>query len=338
MNKVNEKTQKSFLKRNLPAIAVAVLLILFFIGMYFWINGFTLGGERIKLNKYYVLNIYLMGINIILAVGLNLVCGITGQLALGHAGFMAIGAYASAIFTLKLGYLFIVGLLMGGLAAAFMGILIGLPTLRLKGDYLAIATLGMGEIIRVVLINIPYVGGASGMSPIPKYTNWTWIFVFTVGTILVVKNFINSTHGRACISIREDEIAAETMGINSTMYKTLAFSLGAFFAGLAGGLYAHNFYIIQPNVFNFFKSFEYLVMVVLGGLGSLTGTVIAAAGLTIVNVALQHIPAIRMVLYSLILIIIMLFRPSGLMGQKEFTFEMFGSKKERGGQRGTTGG
>lgn len=331
-----QEKQKSFLRRNAPAITVAVLLVVVYFAMGAWIDGFTLGGEKFKLNKYYTLNLYLMGMNIILAVSLNLVCGITGQLALGHAGFMSVGAYAAAIVTMKFGLPFALALIVGGLAASVMGLIIGLPTLRLKGDYLAIATLGMGEIIRVILINIDYVGGASGLSPVPKYTNWSWIFLCVVITIVFIKNFIGSTHGRACISIREDEIAAETMGINSTKYKIMAFCLGAFFAGVAGALYAHNFFIIQPNIFNFFKSFEYLVMVVLGGLGSLTGAVVAASGLTVVNVALQRVPELRMIIYSLVLIIVMLFRPGGLMGRKEITFQMFKRQQEGGGQRGTT--
>ncbi|MEL7566015.1 MAG: branched-chain amino acid ABC transporter permease [Dehalobacterium sp.] len=335
---MNEKNKSdSFFKRNAPSIIVAVLLLTVYLVFHFWIQGFEFGGIKYKLNKYYSLNMYLMGMNIILAVSLNLVCGVTGQLALGHAGFMAVGAYTSAILTMKFGFPFVAAILVAGLAAAVMGIIIGLPTLRLKGDYLAIATLGMGEIIRVILININYVGGASGLSPIPKLTDWTWIFFITVGTVLFIKNFINSTYGRACISIREDEIAAETMGINSTRYKTLAFCLGAFFAGVAGALYAHNFYIIQPNVFNFFKSFEYLVMVVLGGLGSLTGAVLAASGLTVANVALQRLPELRMIIYSIVLIAVMIFRPGGIMGGKEFTFSRFKSDKERGKERGTSG-
>lgn len=323
-------------KRHLPAIIVAIILLAVYLGFRFWIDGFELGGNTYKLNSYYTLNIYLLGINIILAISLNLVCGITGQLALGHAGFMAIGAYISAILTMKFGVSYPLVILAGGTAAAVAGIIIGLPTLRLKGDYLAIATLGMGEIIKVVLFNIDYVGGASGLSPVPKLTNWNWIFFITVGVILIIKNFVNSTYGRACISIREDEIAAETMGINSTSYKTIAFCMGAFFAGVAGALYAHNFYIIQPNVFNFFKSFEYLVMVVLGGLGSLTGSILAASGLTAVNIALQKVPELRMILYSLILIITMIFRPSGLMGKKELTFAMFKSRKKGGVNHGIT--
>ncbi len=326
--------KSSFFKRHLPAIVVALILAAVYLTLHFWINGFEIGGNTYKLNNYYTLNLYLLGINIILVVSLNLICGITGQLALGHAGFMAVGAYVSAILTMKFGVAYPLVILAGGTAAAIIGIIIGLPTLRLKGDYLAIATLGMGEIIKVVLFNIDYVGGASGLSPVPKLTNWNYIFFITVGTILIIKNFVNSTHGRACISIREDEIAAETMGINSTFYKTIAFCMGAFFAGIAGALYAHNFYIIQPNVFNFLKSFEYLVMVVLGGLGSITGSVLAATGLTAVNIALQKVPELRMILYSLVLIIIMIFRPGGLMGKKEFTFAMFKSRKEGGSNRG----
>src|SRR5690606_31095179 len=200
-------------------------------------------------------NLYWMGINIILAVSLNLIVGFTGQLALGHAGFMAVGAYVSAVFTLKLGQPYLLAVLAGSLAAGLVGIVIGLPTLRLRGDYLAIATLGFGEIVRGLLVNIEYVGGAAGLNGIPKMTNWTWLFLFTVATVLLIKNFINSSHGRACIAIREDEIAADAMGINTTFYKVLAFSIGAFFAGLAGALYAHYFFLIQPQSFSFLKSF-----------------------------------------------------------------------------------
>ncbi len=287
-----------------------------------------------KLNPYYEINLLLIGINIIMAVSLNLINGFTGQFSIGHAGFMAVGAYTSAVFTMKLSQPFPLAILAGSITAALIGFLIGLPTLRLKGDYLAIATLGFGEIIKVFFVNIEYVGGASGLNGIPHITTWNWVFFLTVFTVVFIKNFINSTHGRACISIREDEIAAETMGINTTKYKVMAFTIGAFFAGAAGSLYAHYFYIIQPNTFNFLKSIDYLVMVVLGGMGSITGSVLAATALTIISALLQRFAEIRMVIYAVLLIVIMLFRPQGLMGNKEFSLKFF-EKLGRGEKHGS---
>ncbi len=289
------------------------------------------------LNPYYELNLILIGINIILAVSLNLINGFNGQFSIGHAGFMAVGAYGAAMITIKAHLPFAIALLVGALLAAVCGVLVGLPTLRLRGDYLAIATLGFGEIIRGLIVNIDYIGGAYGLSGIPKLANWTWIFWLTVLTVLVISNFINSTHGRATISIRENEIAAEAMGINTTKYKVMAFTIGSLFAGLAGGLHAHYFYTIQPNTFNFLKSFDILVMVVLGGQGSITGSIIAAIALTILSASLQKLAALRLVIYALLLIVVMLFRPQGLMGTKEFSFNMFSkkSKDKEGKQHGT---
>lgn len=270
------------------------------------------------IDSYLQLNIFLVGINIILAVGLNLITGFTGQFSLGHAAFMSIGAYTSAVLTAKLGQPYILAILASGIMAAISGILIGIPTLRLKGDYLAIATLGFGEIIRILALNIDYIGGAIGFNDIPQYTNWTWIFVMTVSTILLVKHFINSYHGRACIAIREDEIAAEAMGVNTTFYKVLAFAIGAFFAGIAGSLYANYFYFIKPDSFGFMKSIDILVIVVFGGMGSIEGSIIGAALLSIISLFLQGIPELRMVIYSMILFIIMVYRPTGLLGKNEF--------------------
>lgn len=282
-----------------------------------------------RLSPYYEINLILIGINIIMTVSLNLINGFTGQFSIGHAGFMAIGAYTSAVFTVKLGLPFPLGILAGALIASIVGFLIGLPTLRLKGDYLAIATLGFGEIIRVAFVNFDYVGGASGFSGIPHITTWTWAFFLALFTVIFVKNFINSSHGRACISIREDEIAAETMGINTTKYKVMAFTIGSFFAGVGGALYAHYFYVIAPQTFGFLKSIDYLVMVVLGGMGSITGSILAATALTVVNALLQSFAEIRMIIYSLVLIIVMIFRPQGLMGNKEFSLKFL----ERLGRR-----
>ncbi|NLK00311.1 MAG: branched-chain amino acid ABC transporter permease, partial [Clostridia bacterium] len=224
----------------------------------------------------------------------------------------------------------------GALAAGLMGIVIGLPTLRLRGDYLAIATLGFGEIVRGVLINIDYVGGAAGLIGIPQYCNWTWLFIWTVVTVYVIKNFVNSSHGRACVAIREDEIAAEAMGINTTKYKVISFSMGAFFAGVAGAIYAHYFFLIQPGTFSFLKSFDALLIVVFGGLGSLTGSILAAVFVTALTAFLQDLALFRMVIYASLLVAIMIFRPQGLMGNKEATFKMFSRKggADHGGTEG----
>lgn len=307
-----------------------ILIGIVLVAVYFLVH---LAMETGIIDPFQQVNLYLMGINIIMAASLNLIVGFTGQFSLGHAGFMAVGAYVSAVMTLKLGQPFIVAILAGAIVSFFLGVLIGLPTLRLKGDYLAIATLGFGEIIRGVIVNIDYVGGAAGLNGIPKLTNWTWLYVLTVLTILVLRNFINSTHGRACIAVRDNEVAAEIMGINTTRYKVLAFSIGAFFAGVAGALYAHYFFLIQPNTFTFMRSFDTLVMVVLGGLGSLTGSVVAAMAISGLNAALISFGSLRMVIYAVLLIVIMIFRPQGLMGTKEFTLNTLFKQKMGGYER-----
>ena len=270
------------------------------------------------LNNFYLNTIIFMSINIMLAVSLHLIIGITGQFSLGHAGFLAVGAYISAIVTMKLQLPFPVAILAAGIFATVAGLVIGIPSLRLRGDYLAIATLGFAEIIRIVFLNIDYVGGAAGMQ-VTHLTTWTYTFICLFITLLVIVNFTNSRHGRACISIRENEIASDAMGINTTYYKVLAFAIGAFFAGIAGALYAHNFYIIQPANFGFLKSIDILIYVVLGGLGSLSGAIVATILLTIVSTFLQGYPETRMIIYSIVLITVMLYRPKGLMGTMEIT-------------------
>ncbi len=182
------------------------------------------------IGSFWQLNLLIIGINIILSASLNLINGYTGQFSLGHAGFMAVGAYVGVVLTTNFHVPFLAALVVGGLAAAALGVLIGLPTLRLRGDYLAIATLGLGEIIRIVIMNIQYVGGAAGFKGIPHYTTFTWVFFVMLFTLFFIKNFVNSSHGRACIAIRENEIAAEAMGINTTKYKVMAFAIGAGFA------------------------------------------------------------------------------------------------------------
>lgn len=284
------------------------------------------------INSFYEITIATICINIILAVSLNLVTGFTGQFSLGHAGFMSIGAYVCAIVNLQMNSTvgFLVGTLAGALCATLVGILVGIPTLRLRGDYLAIATLGMAEIIRVLFLNMEITNGAAGLNGIPRFTNWPWLFLFTAGTVILINNFIKSSHGRACISIREDEIAAESMGINTTKYKVMAFAIGAFFAGVAGALYSSYFYFLKPDLFGFLKSIDILVIVVLGGMGSITGSIIAAVALAVISTFLQSFTAVRMIVYAALLVIIMIFRPQGLMGTKEINdvFKFKPRKKE----------
>jgi len=287
--------------------------------------------------------IYVM-VNMILAMSLNLVNGFTGQFSLGHAGFMAVGAYSSAYMSTLLVpthdafqiFYFILFALIGGCLAAAAGFLVGLPSLRLKGDYLAIVTLGFGEIIRVVLLNTPQVGGARGMYGISGPSDFTLFGVviskFTVGyslaafwvlfCFLVIWRVIRSAHGRAFLSVREDEVAAEAMGINTTKAKVRAFVLSSFFAGVAGSIFAHYANYLNPSSFSFNRSVDAVIMVVLGGMGSLSGSLMAAAIITILPEALRPLQEItgidlRMVIYSLTLILLMILRPQGLMGSQE---------------------
>ena len=284
------------------------------------------------IGSFWVLNLTLIGINIILAASLNLINGYTGQFSLGHAGFMAVGAYTSVVLTTNFHLPFIVALLAGGTLAGVLGFLIGLPTLRLRGDYLAIATLGLGEIIRIVIMNIEYVGGAAGFRGIPHYTTFSWVFFVMLFVLFFIKNFVNSSHGRACIAIRENEIAAEAMGVNTTKYKVMAFTIGAGLAGVAGGLFAHCFYLISPNSFTFMQSFNYLIMVVLGGLGSITGSIAGAFFVTFISAALADWPEFRMIIFALMLILLMFYRPQGLFGYVELIkmnpFSRFFKNKE----------
>lgn len=301
---------KIFNKKNITTLIV--VFVVYLIGSLLINIGI--------IDSYLYMNIVTIGINILLAVSLNLITGFTGQLSLGHAAFMAVGAYASGILTVKLGQPFIVGILGAAFFAAIAGVIIGIPTLRLKGDYLAIATLGFGEIIRIVALNTEYIGGAIGLNDIPQYTTWTWLYFAMVIAIVVIENFVRSDHGRACIAIREDEIAAESAGVNTTYYKVLTFVIGAIFAGVAGALYANYFYFIKPDSFGFMKSIDILVFVVFGGLGSTLGAVLGAIVLSILSMFLQGIPELRMVIYAVVLFLIMVFRPQGLIGKTPFKF------------------
>ncbi len=288
-----------------------------------------------NLPAYYVTIIIYAGINVILAMSLNLVIGFTGQFSMGHAGFMAVGGYTAAMITLYVSShwpellmgtagtaIFAGALLAGGLLAAVFGWCVGLPSLRLRGDYLAIVTLGFGEIIRVILLNISAVGGARGLPSIPPLSNFYWVYFLALITGFVVWRIIESARGRAFISVREDEIAAEAMGVNTTSVKVQAFIIGAFMAGVAGGLFAHYLQYLNPATFDFNRSFEIIIMVVLGGLGSISGSVIAAIFLTAVKEMLRPLQQytgvdLRMVIYALLLLVLMLTRPNGLMGKRE---------------------
>jgi branched-chain amino acid transport system permease protein len=296
-----------------------------------------------QINSYWLFISYDIGINIILAVSLNLINGYTGQFSLGHAGFMAVGAYTAAAITNQFGELnpylsiavFLGALLAGGLLAAVAGLLVGIPTLRLRGDYLAIVTLGFGEIIRVVFQNMQSVGGARGLSVMHGWTNFFWAFGFAAVTVYVVTALVHSTYGRGFIAVRDDEVAASAMGISTTKYKVTAFVVGAFFAGIAGGLYAHSKQFITPGGFKFMQSIAIVVMVILGGMGNTIGVIIAAILLTLLPEGLraiadiEHIPGIvtahpfvwvsdtRMIIYSLLLIILMLTRPQGLFSLRK---------------------
>ena len=274
-----------------------------------------------QFNRYYLGIAIDVGINIILAVSLNLINGHTGQFSLGHAGFMAVGGYTAASFTLALSktlppaampFVFLAALALGGLMAALAGLAVGIPTLRLRGDYLAIVTLGFGEIIRVILQNVEAVGGARGLVGVPSYTNLFWTFGGAAVTVYVVWGLLNSTYGRGFLAVADDEVAAEAMGLNTTRYKITAFAVGSFFAGVAGGLYAHLKGYLNPSGFDFNKSIEVVVMVILGGMGKHVGVIIAAILLTAIQEPLRKFGDFRMILYSLLLIVLMLTRPQGL--------------------------
>ena len=315
------------------------------------------------ITRYWTGILIMVGINIILATSLNIATGYLGQLPLGHAGFMAVGAYAGGIFMkaspmaelLKAGDTaatipYILGaLLLSAVVAGIFGIIIGIPALRLRGDYLAIITLGFGEIIRVILTNIDsvlgfkFTYGAAGLKRIPKFSEFDLVFICVVLCCTLIHMLMKSRHGRAILSIRENEIAAESVGIPTTYYKTLAFVFSAMLAGIAGCLYAGYLGSLYPATFKFMKSIEILVMVVLGGMGSMLGSVLSATVLTVLPEALRQFDDLRMVLYSLVLVLMMIFRPKGLLGSYDFSMSrtlerilnrIFGAKvkkEEKGG-------
>ncbi len=289
-----------------------------------------------RIDPYHLDVLIGIGINIILAVSLNLVNGYTGQFSLGHAGFMSVGAYTAAAVSLHLGprlvgadassfqegIFFLGALAAGGLGASLAGLAVGIPSLRLRGDYLALVTLGFGEIIRVTFQNVEFLGGALGLNGIPARTDIFWVLSFVALTIFVVTCLVHSTYGRGFLATRDDEIASEAVGLNTTRYKIVAFVIGAFFAGIAGGLYGHFKLTITPTGFDFTKSIEIVVMGILGGLGNTIGVILAAILLTLLPELLRPVAEYRMILYSLLLIALMLMRPQGL-----FTFRFRPGKK-----------
>jgi branched-chain amino acid transport system permease protein len=282
-----------------------------------------------------------VAVNVVLAVSLNILNGMTGQFSIGHAGFAAVGAFLSALFSkltmdvftgavgAQVGFL--LAIVVGASAAALCGFVVGLPSLRLKGDYLAIVTLGFGEIIRVIVRNTEVFGKALGMSGVPQHTTLFSAGMAVVVVVLVAKRVRDSGHGRALLAIREDEIAAEAMGVNTTGYKVRAFVIASFFAGVAGAIFAHYQSVVSSASFTYVKSMEIVVMVVAGGLGSTSGAILAAVVLTLLPEALrslllaitqdggaaQLVEQIRMPVYGLILVALMLLRPQGLFGSRE---------------------
>lgn len=271
------------------------------------------------------ISLYTIGINIILAVSLNMILGLSGQFSLGHAGFMSIGAYSVGVALTSIDNSiagFGLGIMIGILLSLIVSLLVAIPTLRLKGDYLAIATLGAAEIIRVVIVNMGSItNGAAGMASFSRFTTLP-ILYFVIGLcIFVIMMLNNSRFGRAWKSIRDDELTAAAMGVNVTKYKVISFALGALFASIAGSLYAGYFTQIRPEMFDFNKSIDILVIVVLGGMGSVTGSVISAIVLGLINIGLQSFTDIRMILYALILIVMMIVRPGGILGSYELSFD-----------------
>lgn len=284
------------------------------------------------LNLFYVQILQQIGINIILAVGLNLIVGFSGQFSLGHAGFMAIGAYAAAIIGSKSPTYgaFFGAMLVGALLSGAVALLVGIPTLRLKGDYLAVATLGVSEIIRIFIINGgSLTNGAAGILGIPNFTTWQMVYFFVVITTIATLNFLRSPIGRSTLSVREDEIAAESVGVNTTKIKIIAFVFGAITASIAGSLQAGFIGSVVPKDYTFINSINVLIIVVFGGLGSITGAIVSAIVLGILNMLLQDVASVCMIIYALALVLVMIFRPGGLLGTWELSLSRFFKKSKK---------
>lgn len=320
--------------------ALYILATISILALLQWLASSYLLDGPFRQGPYYYQILVLAGVNIILAVSLNLTNGIAGQFSIGHAGFFAVGAYVSASLTYYAGpairgmlpflpatgqdaVLLLLALAAAAVATALAGLLVGIPSLRLRGDYLAIVTLGFGEIIRVLILNVDAVGGARGFSGIPKLSSFFWVYLLAAAAIVTVWNLVRSSYGRAFLAIRENEIAAQAMGIDVTRHKVLAFVIGAMFAGMAGCLFGHYTMYLHTNSFTFVKSFEIIIMIAIGGLGSIEGAVLGAVLLTVLPEAFRGFDSYRMIIYSLALILIMIYRPQGILGNKS----LFGRKK-----------
>ena len=322
----------AFLRAHRTAATVIALVL-----VYIAIKVLNLVGI---LNAYYIQLLMLVGINIVMTVSLGMVNGFTGQFSIGHAGFMAVGAYTSAMITTVwlhastanpwVGYpIFIVAILAGGLLAAGAGYLVGAPSLRLKGDYLAIVTLSASELIRTVIRVTNFLGGPRGLGGIPKFTNLEVVFVFATVSVVLMRNYLFSSHGRSMKAVRDSEIAAEATGVNTTKQKVFVFVFSAFFSGVSGGVFAHLLQFIHPDNFTFAKSLEYLIYLYVGGSASISGAMVGAAIFTVLPELLRSLQTWRMVIYPLILILVMIFRTEGVMGLKEFGFILIPQRQRK---------
>src|SRR5271157_3776404 len=315
MNKSHIKQFKEKLETKrwlLPA------LLIFVFALSLVIQQFDL------LDPYVQLIIMYVGINIILTLSLNLINGYMGEFSVGHAGFMAIGAYVASFLTVKVfpahmaAWLFPMAVIAGGAAAGVVGLVVAFPSFKTRGDYLAIVTLAFGMIVKSVIENINAIGGPRGFLGMEKLTTLPWVFVWTVLSVWVIRNLVYSKFGRGVLSIREDEIASNLMGVDTRHVKVLAFVVSSFFAGVAGALYAHVLQFITPRAFDIIKSTDILIMVYLGGIGSLAGSIIGATVYTVLLEVLRPMGVWRMVFMPLVLVLLMLYRPKGIMGLKEF--------------------
>jgi branched-chain amino acid transport system permease protein len=322
-----------FLRKHRTATNILCVVLAYVILKLLYVTGI--------LNGYFIQLIVLVGINIVMTVSLGMVNGFTGQFSIGHAGFMAVGAYTSAMITTVwlhtstanpwVGYpVFILAVLAGGLLAAAAGYLVGAPSLRLKGDYLAIVTLSANELIRTVIRVTEVLGGPRGLGGIPKFTTLEVVFVFTTISIILMRNYLFSSYGRSMKAIRDSEIAAEAMGINTTRQKVFVFVFSAFFAGVSGGIFAHLLQFIHPDNFSFVKSLEYLIYLYVGGSESISGAMIGPAVFTLIPELLRGLKQWRMVIYPLVLILVMIFRTEGIMGLKEFGFILMPRRQRKG--------
>ncbi|MDQ5985518.1 MAG: branched-chain amino acid transport system permease protein, livM [Syntrophus sp. SKADARSKE-3] len=307
-----------FLKRIMDKRWPMPMILAIGFVMSFVIPRFDLLDQYVQLIFMYV------GINIILATSLNLINGYMGEFSVGHAGFMAVGAYIASALTVKIipaelsVWLFPLAILAGGMGSAIVGLVVAFPSFNTRGDYLAIVTLAFGMIVKSGLENIEYLGGPRGFLGMEKLTTLPWIFFWTVLSVWVIRNLVYSKYGRGILSIREDEVASDLMGVNTRMVKTMAFVVSSFFAGVAGGLFAHLLQFINPRVFDIIKSTDILIMVYLGGVGSLAGSILGAVIYTVLLELLRPMGVWRMVFMPLVLVLLMIYRPQGIMGLREF--------------------